>query len=90
MAAHNNQGERGSALVLVLIFCAALLILGGALSTLTLNDNFIAANQVEDSRPVSYTHLATDPDELTRSLNRGRVEADGAAVGLTDLQGRYR
>jgi hypothetical protein len=50
MAAHNNQGERGSALVMVLIFCAALLILGGALSTLTLNDNFIAANQVEDSR----------------------------------------
>jgi twitching motility protein PilT len=33
---------------------------------------------------------ATDPDELTRSLNRGRVEADGAAAGLTDLQGRYR
>ena len=45
---HNN--ECGSVLVIILIFIAALLILGGALSIVTLSENFIAHNQEEDSK----------------------------------------
>jgi hypothetical protein len=50
LAVLNNKGERGSALVMVLIFTAALLILGGALSTFMVNENFMAGNQEKDSR----------------------------------------
>lgn len=88
MAAHNNQGERGSALVMVLIFTAALLILGVALSTLTLNDNFIAANQVEDSRLYYITEAGIEAgvaavsryfnyiDEIEGQLDGGGYEIE--------------
>jgi hypothetical protein len=42
--------ERGSVLVMVLVFSAALLILGGALITYAVNDNFIARHQEHDTR----------------------------------------
>lgn len=50
MNVQHNKAECGSILVIILIFITALLILGGALSIVTLSENFIAHNQEEDAR----------------------------------------
>lgn len=50
MRTQRHISERGSVLVMALVFTAALLILGGALSTYTLNENLIAHKQEEETR----------------------------------------
>lgn len=78
MTAQPHRGESGSILIIILVFTAALLIAGGALTIIVFTESRIAHNQERDAKLYYITEAGIDAGVAALGC---RYDYDGPASG---------